>query len=121
MPNAHYTADHLWLRLQGGIATVGLTRFALGVLGPVSLLHLPPPGRRIQAGQTCGIIESMKAASDIHAPLSGAVTEVCAAGPDLLNRDPEGGGWLFRMVPDDPGAVRTLMDGAAYTALIGAM
>ena len=121
MPDTRYTADHLWVRLQDGVVTAGLTRFAQEVLEAVTLVRLPEPGRRLRAGEAFAVIESAKAASDVCAPVAGRVTEANDAGPVLVNRDPEGAGWLIRMAPDDPAALDALMDRAAYDALVGAL
>ena len=124
MPDARFTTDHLWVRLHDGAATVGITRFASDALGPIARVELPQPGRRVLAGEVCAAIETVKAASDAHAPVNGQILEANAAlldDPALVNRDPEGAGWLYRMVPDDPAGLGGLMDQAAYNALMDAL
>ncbi len=124
MTDARFTRDHHWVRMQGGVATVGITWFAQDMLGAVTLVRLPQPGSRVLAGGACAVIETVKAASDAYAPLDGRITEVNAAvldAPALVNQDAEGAGWLYRMAPDDPAALDVLMDRAAYDALLDAM
>ncbi len=124
MTDARFTRDHHWVRMQGGVATVGITWFAQDMLGAVTLVRLPQPGSRVLAGGACAAIETVKAASDADAPLDGRVIEVNAAvldAPALVNQDAEGAGWLYRMAPDDPAALDALMDRAAYDAFLDAM
>ena len=124
MPDVRFTTDHLWVRLDGGTATVGITGFARDALGVVARVHLPQPGRRVLAGEACALIETVKAASDAHAPLSGQVLKANAAlldDPAPVNQDPEGAGWLYRMVPDDPAGLDGLMDLPAYNAFVAAL
>lgn len=124
MTDTRFTPDHHWVRLLGRVATVGITGFAQETLGAVTLVRPPQPGSRVLAGGACAVIETVKAASDADAPLDGRVVEVNAAvldAPALVNRDAEGAGWLYRMVPDDPAALDALMDRAAYDALLDAM
>lgn len=119
-----YTPDHLWLLLSGGGATVGVTRFAMQALGPVAHVRLPEPGRRVRAGEACADIETVKAASEVHAPAGGTILQVNTAlmdDPTPLGSDPEGAGWLFRIAPDDPAELGRLLDGAAYAALLAAL
>ncbi len=121
MPQTRYTSDHEWVRLEGGIATVGITDHAQTALGDIVFVDLPEPGREVAAGEDCAVVESVKAASDIFAPLAGRIGETNAAladDPALVNRDPAGEGWFFRLVPSDPAAFDSLLDEAAYAALI---
>ncbi|MDE2008385.1 MAG: glycine cleavage system protein GcvH [Rhodospirillales bacterium] len=121
MSETRYTRDHEWLRLDGGIATVGITAHAQEALGDLVFVELPEAGREIAAAEACAVVESVKAASDVYAPLAGKVTDnnaALAADPALANRDPEGEGWFFRMTPADPAAFATLMDRAAYEAFV---
>ena len=116
-----YTKDHEWVRLQGGIATVGITDYAQHELGDVVYVELPKIGARLAAGQSLGTVESVKAVSEIYSPVSGEVTEVNAAlsqTPETINKDPHGQAWLIKLKVDDAGAVSGLMDAGAYQAFI---
>ncbi len=124
MTELRYTTDHLWLRLDGMAATVGLTRFAVDTLGTVALVHLPQPGQRVRAGDACAAIETVKAASDAPAPLDGVIllaNPALASDPALVSRDPEGEGWLYRLALDRPDDFGPLMDQAAYLAFVKAL
>ena len=121
MSQTRYTSDHEWVRLADGIATVGITDHAQTALGDIVFVDLPAPGREVAAGEDCAVVESVKAASDIFAPLAGRITETnpaLADDPALVNRDPAGEGWFFRMSPSDPAAFDALLDEAAYAALV---
>ena len=121
MSQTRYTREHEWVRLDGGIATVGITDHAQSALGDIVFVELPEPGREVAAGEECAVVESVKAASDIFAPLAGRVSETNAAladDPALINRDPLGEGWFFRLVPADAKTFESLMDEAAYAALV---
>ncbi len=116
-----FTKDHEWVRLDGGIATVGITTHAQDALGDLVFIELPEPGREVTESEAVAVVESVKAASDVYAPLGGRVTEVNAAlaeDPALANRDPAGEGWFFKLQLADPAAFDALMDQAAYDALI---
>jgi glycine cleavage system H protein len=112
----HYTKSHEWLTVEGKSVTVGITDFAQAQLGDVVFLELPSPGRKLEAGESFGVVESVKAASDLYAPVGGrvsAVNEKLAAKPELINSDPYGDGWILKLeltgdLPSD------LMDEAAY-------
>jgi glycine cleavage system H protein len=117
MSDTKFTKDHEWVRLDGRIATIGITDHAQQQLGDVVFVELPEIGREVDAGEACAVVESVKAASDIYSPLSGRVTEVneaLAAEPALVNREAQGEAWFFRIEVDDPAAVDDLMDEAAY-------
>ncbi len=121
MSQTRYTSDHEWVRLEEGVATVGITDHAQTALGDIVFVELPEAGREVTAGEDCAVVESVKAASDIFAPLAGKIVETNAAlaeDPALINRDPAGEGWFFRMVPSDLAAFDSLLDEAAYAALI---
>ncbi len=113
-----YASTHEWVRMEAdGTATVGITDHAQEQLGDLVFVELPEVGTRYAAGDACAVVESVKAASDIYAPLSGTVVEVNEAleeSPQLVNEDPYGEGWLFRVEPEDPAEVDALMDAAAY-------
>lgn len=121
MSETRYTKDHEWVRLDGNVATVGVTDHAQQALGDVVFVELPEPGRELEAGEACAVVESVKAASDVYAPLAGRVTEVNDAvvdDPTLVNQSPDGDGWFFRIELDDPASADELMDEAAYNALL---
>jgi glycine cleavage system H protein len=116
-----YTKEHEWIRLQGGIATVGITDYAQKELGDVVYVEMPKVGAKLAAGKSMGTVESVKAVSDIYSPVGGEVTEVNAAlndTPETINNDPHGNGWLIKMKVDDPAAVSALLDAAAYEAFV---
>lgn len=121
MSQTRYTREHEWVRLADGIATVGITDHAQTALGDIVFIELPEPGREVAAGEECAVVESVKAASDVFAPLAGRITEVNTelnGDPALANRDPAGGGWFFRMTLSDPAEFEKLLDETAYAALI---
>jgi glycine cleavage system H protein len=116
-----YTKEHEWVRLQDGIATVGITDYAQRELGDVVYVELPKVGARLLAGKTLGTVESVKAVSEIYCPVAGQVTEVNSAltdTPETINSDPHGKAWLVKLKVDDAGAVSGLMDAAAYQTFI---
>jgi len=115
-----YTTSHEWVRLEGDIATIGITDHAQIELGDVVYLDLPATGRAVAAGEAVAVIESVKAASDIYAPVAGEVIEAnagAAANTGLVNSDPYGDGWLFKLKVADPIAVSLLLDAATYRAI----
>ena len=112
-----YTREHEWVRLEGDTATVGITDYAQSELGDIVFVELPASGARVQQGESFGVVESVKAASDLYAPLSGEVLEANAAlqdTPELVNREPYGNGWMLRVKPADSGELDRLLDAAAY-------
>lgn len=116
-----YSKEHEWIRLVGEIATVGITDFAQQELGDVVFVELPAVGSSFKRGQAFGVVESVKAVSDIYAPASGTVTEIndrLISEPELLNRDPYGESWLVRIHLSDAAEVAELMDAAAYRAFV---
>ena len=121
MTETRYTKDHEWVRLDGAVATVGVTDHAQEALGDVVFVELPKPGREVADGEACAVVESVKAASDVYAPLAGRVTETNEAvvdDPALVNRAAHGDGWFFRMELSDPASFAALMDEAAYKTLV---
>jgi len=122
MSNEKYTDDHEWLRLEeDGRITVGITDFAQDSLGDVVYVELPEEGQTVKEGDEVAVIESVKAAGEIKMPLGGTVVEVNTAladKPELVNSDPMGEGWFFRIEPDDTAALDQLMDEEAYKASI---
>jgi glycine cleavage system H protein len=117
MATHRYTKEHEWVLLDGDTATVGISDYAQDQLGDIVFVDLPEPGAALEKGAEAAVIESVKAASEIYAPMSGEVTEAnpgLADDPALVNGDAEGKGWLFRLKVSDPGEFDGLMDGAAY-------
>jgi glycine cleavage system H protein len=117
-----YSTDHEWLRAEDGEAVVGITAYAADELGDVVFVELPAVGRSLKAAEAFGVIESVKTASDLYAPVGGeviAVNEALADDPELVNSAPYDGGWMVRLRLDDPAAVDDLLDAAAYRAQIG--
>jgi glycine cleavage system H protein len=118
-----YAKSHEWVRVEGAVATVGITDHAQQELTDIVFVELPALGRVVQAGQPCAVVESVKTASDIYAPLSGeviAVNEALSKTPALVNDQPYGEGWFYRVRMSNPAEVEGLLTPAAYTALIGA-
>ena len=117
-----YTAEHEWVREPGeqeGSVRIGITHYAQDALGDIVYVSLPEVGESVEAGSTCGELESTKSVSDVYAPLTGEVVArnvSLDATPELVNNDPYGDGWLFEVVPGDTGAVDGLMDATAYRA-----
>jgi glycine cleavage system H protein len=117
----YFTKDHEWIELDGSSATVGITDYAQGQLGDVVFVELPEAGRSVTAGKEAAVVESVKAASEVYAPVSGTVTEANAAladTPDLVNTAPEGDGWFFRLTLSNPAELEGLMDEGAYKAFV---
>jgi len=115
-----YTAEHEWVRDEGDDVTVGITDFAQEALGDVVFVEPPSVGVDVAVGDACGEIESTKSVSDVYVPVSGTVTAVNEAldgAPELLNSEPYGQGWLFRLRPSDRSQLDTLLDAEAYRAL----
>ena len=124
MSDIRYTRDHEWVRLEGGVATVGITGHAQEALGDVVFVELPQPGREVQAGEACAVVESVKAASDVYAPVSGRIIEANTAvvdEPALVNSAADGAGWFFRMELTDRAGFDALMDEAAYGSFVEAL
>ncbi len=118
-----YTKDHEWVRLEGEEVTIGITAYAAGQLGDIVFVELPEPGGAIEQAATFGVVESVKAVSDLFAPISGEVIAAnpeLGANPELVNSDPYGAGWMLRVRLADAGQVEDLLDGPAYDALIAA-
>jgi len=116
-----YAQSHEWVRLQGDIATIGISDHAQHELTDIVFVELPAVGRRIQAGEPCAVVESVKTASDVYAPLGGEVIEVnpnVSGNPGLANTDPYGSGWFFKIKVSNVAAVASLQDEAAYKAMI---
>lgn len=117
-----YQNSHEWVRLEGDIATIGISDHAQEELTDVVFVELPEVGKALDAGDPSAVVESVKAASDIYAPIAGEVTEMneeVEADPSLVNTDPYGKGWLYKLKVKDAAQLDALMDAAAYTAMIG--
>ena len=117
-----FAKTHEWIRPEaGGLATVGISAYAVEALTDLVFMQLPAVGRKVKAGESIGEIESVKAVSDMYAPVSGEIVEVNTALPgqlETLGKDPYGGGWIVRIRPDDQAEMGTLLDQAAYDALV---
>jgi glycine cleavage system H protein len=121
MSTLRYAKSHEWIRVDGDVATVGISVHAQEQLGDVVYVELPEPGRVLVQGKEAAVVESVKAASEVYAPVSGTVTEANAAldgDPALVNRDALGEGWFFRLRLTDPAELETLLDQAGYDALV---
>lgn len=119
--NYRYTKEHEWIDVKGETGTIGITDYAQHELGDVVFVEMPEVGKKLEAGKSLGTVESVKAVSEIYAPVAGEVTEVNGAlrdKPELLNEDPQGKAWLIRVKMSDPAQVSALMDAAAYEAYI---
>jgi glycine cleavage system H protein len=115
-----YTKDHEWVRVEGDEATVGITTFAADQLGDIVFVELPEAGRALEQFATFGVVESVKAVSDLFAPLAGDVVESnarLAEEPELVNGDPFGAGWMIRIKVSDPAQLEELLDAPAYESL----
>lgn len=113
----YFTKDHEWIRVEGDQATVGISKHAEQALGDIVFAEAPEAGRALTKGGDCAVVESVKAASDVYAPASGEVTEAnpaIAEDPAIINRDPEGEGWFFKMRLSDPAELEGMMDEGAY-------
>jgi glycine cleavage system H protein len=115
--SVYFTKEHEWIRIDGETATVGISNHAQEQLGDIVFAEVPEAGRKLSKGQEAAVVESVKAASDVYAPVSGEVVEgnqAVADDPALVNSDPEGQGWFFKVKLDNPGELDGLMDEAAY-------
>lgn len=122
MAKTYFTQDHEWLRVEGGVAIVGITDYAQEQLGDLVFVELPEIGRKLAKGDTAVVVESVKAASDVYAPVDGEIIEANAslsADPSLVNSAATGDGWLWKMKLSDESQLDSLMDEAAYKAHIG--
>lgn len=116
-----YAKSHEWVKREAdGTVRIGITDHAQSALGDLVFVEVPKAGRTLAAGEPCAVVESVKAASDVYAPIAGEVVESNAAladAPETLNQDPYGKGWMFRLKPADPAALERLLDAAAYQKL----
>jgi len=121
--NFRYTKEHEWVLVEGDTYTIGITDHAQQELGDIVYVDLPKPGTTLEQGKSLGSVESVKAVSDVYAPVSGEVTEIngiLAYAPEKLNEDPHGAAWLIKVRPGAPGELAGLMSAADYEAYIGA-
>ena len=117
----HFTREHEWIRVEGDTAVVGITHHAQHQLGDIVFAEAPEAGRQVTKGGEAAVVESVKAASDVYAPASGEVVEansVIADDPSIINSDPEGEGWFFKLKLSDPSELEGLMDEAAYREFV---
>src|SRR5690606_27726465 len=119
-----YVKTHEWLRQEAdGTVTVGITEHAQELLGDLVYVELPKTGATVAAGKECSVVESVKAASDVYAPVSGeivAVNDEVTDAPETINKDPYGKGWMFRIKPSNPAELADLLDAAGYEAVVAA-
>jgi glycine cleavage system H protein len=119
-----FTKDHEWVSLDGDVATVGITAHAAEQLGDVVFVETPEVGKAVKAGDAFAVVESVKAASDVYAPVSGEVVEAneaLAGSPETVNAEPEAGGWFAKIRVSDPAELDALMDKAAYDAFVASL
>jgi len=120
----YFTKEHEWIRVEGDTATVGISSHAQEQLGDIVFAEVPEAGRQLSKGQEAAVVESVKAASDVYAPVSGEVVEgngALADDPALINSDPEGAGWFFKLKLSDTGELDGLMDEAAYRDFVASL
>ena len=120
----YFTKDHEWVEVEGDTGTIGITDYAQAQLGDITYVEVPEIGKALAKGDTAAVVDSVKAAADVYAPVSGVVSAVNAAlegEPELVNTDPETGGWLFRLTLSDAGELAGLMDAAAYADYIAGL
>lgn len=118
--NLKYTNSHEWVRVEGDLATIGLTEFAQQQLGEIVFIELPAVGRTVKAGEQCAVVESLKAATDVYAPVTGEVVKTNQAvvdNPALVNKDPYGAGWFYCVRLSQPAELETLLAPQQYAAL----
>ena len=124
MSEMRFSKDHAWIRTDGDGATIGITDHAQNALGDVVFVDLPELGRIVASGEACAVVESVKAASDVYAPIAGKIIEVNSAlsdDPGLVNREPTEGGWFFRIEPADADEIAVLMDEGAYHSFVDSL
>ena len=117
----YFTPEHEWIEVDGEVGTVGITEYAAGQLGDVVFVETPAEGRSLTKGDEAATVESVKAASDVYAPASGTVLEgndALEGNPELVNQDPEGEGWFYKLTLTDAAEVEELMDESAYEAFV---
>ena len=117
----YFTEDHEWVDVDGDIGTVGISEYAQSQLGDIVFVDVPEAGKEVAKGDEAAVVESVKAASDVYSPVSGTVLEGNAAlgdNPGLVNEEPEGDGWFFKLTLSDPDELKGLMDESAYAAFV---
>jgi glycine cleavage system H protein len=117
----YFTEDHEWVDVDGDIGTVGISEYAQSQLGDIVFVDVPEEGKEVAKGDEAAVVESVKAASDVYSPVSGTVLEGNAAlgdNPGLVNEEPEGDGWFFKLTLSDPDELKGLMDESAYAAFV---
>ena len=117
----YYTEDHEWVEVDGDIGTVGISEYAQSQLGDIVFVETPDEGKAVTKGDDIAVVESVKAASDVYSPVSGTVIEgndALADTPELVNEDPEGDGWFFKITLTDPSEVESLMNESAYAEFV---
>ncbi len=120
--NLRYTKDHEWIKMDGNVATVGITDFAQRELGDIVYVEVETLGQPLSAGSVFGTVEAVKTVSDLFLPINGTINELnpaLAGAPELVNTDPYGEGWMIKMTVSDPAEVAALLDAAAYQAVVG--
>jgi glycine cleavage system H protein len=121
--DCRYTKEHEWARPDGDVVVVGITAHAVSQLGDITLVTLPEPGTAVRAGETFGDVDSVKAVSELYAPIDGEIVarnEALDDAPEKVNEAPYGDGWMIKIRPSDPAQLERLMDAAAYAELAGA-
>jgi glycine cleavage system H protein len=124
MAEIKFTKDHEWVKLEGGVATIGITDHAQNALGDIVFVELPEAGRDVAAEEAIAVVESVKAASDVYAPIAGKIVEsnqTLVDDPALANSAPTTDGWFFKIEPADVGAIEALMSEAEYAAFVDAL
>lgn len=120
--NLKYTKEHEWISIEGNVATIGITDFAQRELGDIVYIDISTTGKPLSAGDVFGTVEAVKTVSDLFLPAAGTISQVnplLEANPELVNSDPYGDGWMVKVTLDNPADVDSLMDAAAYEALVG--
>lgn len=120
----YFTKDHEWVRIEGDNAVIGISEYAQGQLGDVVFVDLPQVGKAVSQGDEAAVVESVKAASEVYAPVSGTITavnEALVADPSLANSAPEGDGWFIKLALANPGELETLMNQAAYADYVASL
>ena len=120
--NLRYTKDHEWIKLEGDIATIGITDYAQKELGDIVYVEVETIGKELNAGDVFGTVEAVKTVSDLYLPIRGTISELnpaLANAPELVNNDPYGKGWMIKVKVNNPADVDSLMDAAAYKAMVG--
>ena len=118
-----YTKSHEWIKIEEDVAIVGITDYAQDAMGDVTFIETPPPGTEVAQGEECGVVESVKAASDLFSPINGIVSEtniILEESPELINQDPYEDGWMFKIKNFDRAEYKALMNAAAYDASLNA-